>query len=59
MSVGIYVKYPSFVSSLTCREYSLQIFKKYSWKSTQWGPSYFMWTDGRTDGQTGRHGKAK
>jgi len=61
MHLGIYVKYPLFVSILTYPEYSLQIFEKYSnikfHENSSSGSRVVPC--GRKDGQTDRHVKAK
>ena len=62
MYVGLYIKYPLFLSDLnkTCI-YSAVVRKirKYqtSYKSVQWEPSNSMRTDGRMDGRRDRHDK--
>lgn len=53
MSVGIYVKYPLFLSDLMklgiFPRISIEYSYEMSWKSVRWDPRYSTPTDGRTD----------
>jgi len=60
MCIGFHVKHPLFLSDFNViwifpTDFRKMFLYQISWKSSQWEPSCFMRTDGRTDTHTDRH----